>query len=1099
MQCGAKFELTCTKCGTEVPVAAAFCFACGNQLGRTAGAPRRFASLQSYTPKHLAEKILASKTSLEGERKQVSVLFADLKSSMELLSDHDPEEAGKLLDSVLELMMEAVHRYEGIVNQVQGDGIMALFGVPLAHEDHAVRACYAALRMQESVKRYADDVLRSHGVTLRIRVGINSGEVVIRAIGSDLHTDYTAVGQTTHLAARMEQLASAGATLIAPSTLQLAEGYVLVTSQGPVPVKGLPEPVEVFELTGATPVRSRLHASAVRGLSKFVGRESELDQLRQALERAAVGQGQVVAVIGEPGVGKSRLYWELLHSHRAREWLIIGGTSLSYGKATAYLPVIDLLKGYFQIEERDDSRKIQEKVTGKVFSLDRALEPAVPALLSLLDVLRGGDDQWEQLDSLQRRRQILDGVKRVLLRESQVQPLILLFEDLHWIDSETQALLDSLVESVATTRILLLVNYRPEYQHGWAGKSYYRQLHIDPLAPQSADELLASLVGTDKSVEPLKRDLIERTEGNPLFLEESVRTLVETGTLIGERGAYRLGRDALITQIPATVQTILAARIDRLLPEDKHLLQTAAVIGKDVPFVLLEAIAELPGDKLRACLARLIAAEFLYELRLFPDLEYTFTHSLTREVTHESLLRDRRVLLHARAAHALESLAAGRVDEHIERVAEHAEQGELWELALDYLERAGARALAVYANAEAASFFERALDALRHLPQDRTTLVRAVDIRFALRNALLPLGEIERILKSLKEIKPILASLGDNLRSARHAAYLCNHYFLAGEQRRAIEFGEGGLRLARENGDRLVEGELLHRLGQSYNALGEYRQAIILLEKSLEISTDKLEWKRVGATVIPSVISRIWLVNALNECGEFEAGIAHAKQALKIAEDAEHPLSETLAWWSIGSLLRRKGEIEGAIGALERGIRLCDHWGFRVWRPRFASSLGVAYARAGRLDEGLPLAQDALLSAEQMGLVVDMAMLLVCLGQVSLVAGQIDDALLHGKRAVEIAVAHEGKGDEAWARFLLARAHWASSSRNIDEAARELEIALRLALACEARPLAAFCQITFGGIHSLRGDHATAQQFTAAANATCAELDMRPPPLDPVH
>jgi class 3 adenylate cyclase len=566
----------------------------------------------------------------------VTVLFADLKGSMELLADRDPEDARKLLDPVLERMMEAVHRYEGTVNQVMGDGIMALFGAPLAHEDHAVRACYAALRMQESVKRYADEVRHSQGVAVRIRVGLNSGEVVVRAIGSDLHMDYSAVGQTTHLAGRMEQLADPGAILLTGETLRLAEGYVEVKPLGPVPVKGLAWAVDVYELVGAGAVRSRLHAAAARGLSRFVGRDTELAQLRQALERAGGGHGQLVAVVGEPGVGKSRLYWEFTHSHRSADWLILETSSVSYGRATAYLPVIDLLKRYFQIEARDDSRRIREKATGKLLALDPQLEPWLPALLALLDV-PVDDPRWERLDPLQRRQRILDGVKRLLLRESQVQPLLILVEDLHWIDSETQALLDGLIESLPSARLLLLVSYRPEYQHGWAGKTYYRQLHIDPLPPESATDLLADLLGLHPSLEPLKRLLTERTEGNPLFLEESVRTLVETGVLIGARGAHRLAKDVTGIQVPATVQALLAARIDRLVPEDKRLLQAAAVIGKDVPLALLQAVAELPNDSLTHGLARLQAAEFLYEIRLFPDLEYTFKHALT--ATRGSLIR----------------------------------------------------------------------------------------------------------------------------------------------------------------------------------------------------------------------------------------------------------------------------------------------------------------------------------------------------------------------------------------------------------------------------------------------------------------------------
>jgi class 3 adenylate cyclase len=394
---------------------------------------------------------------------------------MELLADRDPEEARKLLDPVLEHMMEAVHRYEGTVNQVMGDGIMALFGAPLAHEDHSVRACYAALRMQDRINRYGDDVLRSQGVPIKIRVGLNSGEVVVRSIGNDLNMDYTAVGQMTHLAARMEQMAIPGSTLLTAETLRLAEGFVQVKPLGPVPVRGLEAPIEVYEMIGAGPVRRRLEAAAVRGLTRFVGRQTELESLRQAQDQARTGHGQVVAVVGEPGVGKSRLYWEFTRSHRTQGWLILESGSVSYGKATAYLPVIDLLKSYFQVEDRDDQRKMREKVTGKILTLDETLKPTLPALFTLLDV-PVEDTQWQALDPQQRRQQTLNAVKRLLLRESQVQPLCLVFEDLHWIDTETQAFLDSLVESLPTAQLLLLVNYRPEYQHGWGSKTYYTQL-----------------------------------------------------------------------------------------------------------------------------------------------------------------------------------------------------------------------------------------------------------------------------------------------------------------------------------------------------------------------------------------------------------------------------------------------------------------------------------------------------------------------------------------------------------------------------------------------------------------------------------------------
>ncbi|HEX5966957.1 MAG TPA: AAA family ATPase, partial [Intrasporangium sp.] len=563
----------------------------------------------SYTPAHLAARILTSREALEGERKLVTVLLADLKGSMELLADRDPEDARGLLDPVLQHMMEAVHHYEGTVNQVMGDGIMGLFGAPLAHEDHALRACYAALRMQERVGRYSDEVQRTQGVPVQIRVGLNSGEVVVRSIGSDLHMDYSAVGQTTHLAARMEQMARPGSVLLSIATCQLVEGYVRIRPLGPIPVKGLGHPVEVFELLGAAPTRTRLQVAATRGLTRFVGRDAELEQLRTSLARAGGGQGQVVALVGEPGVGKSRLVWELAHSHRTDGWLVVESSSVSYGKATTFAPVIDLLRTYFGLEDHDDARRAREKLTGRLLTLDEQLRPVLPALQGMLDIAVDDDSTWRSLPPDRQRQQVVDGVKRVLLRESQVQPLLIVVEDLHWVDTSTQGLLDSLVESLPSHRVLLLVNYRPEYRHDWSGKSYYTQIRLDPLPPASVETLLDGLLGSDAGLRPLLSLLTERAQGNPFFLEESVRALVETGVLTGERGAYRLAKPVDVVQVPATVRVILAARIDRLTPGDKALLEAASVIGKDVPLAVLQAVADLTDEEVAAGLGRLQAAE----------------------------------------------------------------------------------------------------------------------------------------------------------------------------------------------------------------------------------------------------------------------------------------------------------------------------------------------------------------------------------------------------------------------------------------------------------------------------------------------------------
>ena len=1087
-ECGARLESVCPACQVPNPPANKFCHQCGGPL---TGAPpaEKFASPHAYTPKHLAEKILTSKAALEGERKQVTVLFADLKGSMELLADRDPEEARKILDPVLERMMEAVHRYEGTVNQVMGDGIMALFGAPLAHEDHAVRACYAALRMQEAIRRYTEDLRRSHGIEVQIRVGLHSGEVVVRAIGSDLHMDYSAIGQTTHLAARMEQLAPPGSIRLTGEALRLAEGFIQVAPLGPIPVKGLADPVEVFELLGAAPTRTRLQAAAARGLTRFVGRQPELEALRQALAKAHAGHGQIVALVGEAGVGKSRLVWEFTHSHRTEGWLILESGSVSYGKATSYLPVIDLLKTYCQIESRDDPRKIREKVTGKLLTLDRALEPTLPAFLALLDV-PVEDAQWQALDPPQRRQRTLDACKRLLLRESQVQPLLLVFEDLHWIDTETQALLDTLLESLPTARLLLLVNYRPEYQHGWGSKTYYTQLRIDPLPAESADALLQALLGTDAGLGPLKQLLIGRTQGNPFFLEESVRTLIETKGLAGERGAYRLATALPSIQVPATVQAVLAARIDRLPADEKRLLQAAAVIGEEVSFALLQVIADLPEEALRRGLAHLQAAEFLYEASLFPDLEYTFKHGLTYQVAYGSLLQERRRALHGRILEAIERLYPDRLAEQVERLAHHALRGEVWEKALRYLRQAGAKAVARSALREAVACFEQALGALHHLPEDRDTLEQAIDLRVELRQVLYPLGELDRLFDYLHEAETLARALDDQRRLGRVSASMAYYFWAAGDPDRAIESGQRALEIAEALGDFPFRIDANFRLGQAYHSLGDYRRALECFGRNVASLQGELVRKRFGMPGLPSVLSRGWLVRCFAELGEFAEAIAPGEEAVRIAEAVDHPVSLINAYGHSGSLYRRKGEFPKAIPLLERGLGVCQAWHILILFPRIASDLGYAYALGGRVAEALPLLEQAAERDASMRLVADQSIRVAYLSEAYLLAGRMDDAIRFARRALELSRNHKERGHEAWALRLLGEIASRSDPSDVDTAEGHYRQAMAVTGELGMRPLLAHCQLGLGKLYRRTGDRAKAGEHLTAAATMYREMDM---------
>jgi class 3 adenylate cyclase/pimeloyl-ACP methyl ester carboxylesterase len=664
-------------------------------------------SLEARMPRHLAERVLRSRAALEGERKQVTVLFADIKGSLALIEHADPEDARRILDAALGVMMDGIHRYEGTVNRVLGDGIMALFGAPIAHEDHAVRACYAALAIQRAMHIHAAELRGARGVEVSARIGLHSGEVLVRAIGNDLSMDYDAIGPTVHLANRMEQLASPGTIRLTAATAGLAEGFVDLRTLGQVPVKGLSQPVEAFDLVGVGAARTRLQAAAGRGLTPFVGREDELAALDRARELAGAGQGQIVALVGEPGVGKSRLFYELTHSARMRPWLIIEGTSVSSGSASSWSPVVDLLKPYFDIAQGDDRRRSVEKVLGKILLLDETLRPILPAVLALLD-LPVEDVAWQALDPPQRRRRTLDGLKALLVRESQRQPLALVLEDLHWIDGETQALLDSLVESMSTCRILLLVNYRSEYRHGWGSRAHYTQLRIDPLEAAGAEELLSALLGDAQGLVELRRRLLAASEGNPLFLEESVRNLVDAGVLAGERGAYELVRQPDGIEVPASVAAIIAARIDRLSTAEKTVLQLAAVVGEDVPLALLEAVSAMTAEELHGVLADLRARELLYEARLFPDIAYAFRHGLTRRVAYDGLVHDSRRSLHARIAEALEARHVDRVDEVVETLAHHYEHGAVWPKAAAHFLRAADKAKQRYTYPSALEFAQRA-------------------------------------------------------------------------------------------------------------------------------------------------------------------------------------------------------------------------------------------------------------------------------------------------------------------------------------------------------------------------------------------------------
>ncbi len=811
----------------------------------------------SYTPRHLAERILAEQAAMEargstnGERKTITALFADIKDSTALIEDLDPEEARRIIDPALKLMMDAVHRYEGYVAQSLGDGIFALFGAPIAHEDHPQRALYAALLMQEESRRYAEKLRIEKGINLQMRVGINTGEVVVRSIRKDdLHTDYVPVGHSTNLASRMESLASGGAIVTSEHTYKLTEGYFEFKSLGAAQVKGVSEPVKIYEVLGVGPLRTRIEVAARRGLARFVGRQSELEHLQRALEQAKAGHGQIVGVMGEPGVGKSRLFHEFkLISQKG--CLVLETFSVSHGKAYPYLPLIDLLKNYFQLTPQDDERKRREKITGRVLTLDRSLEDTLPYLFALLGIAEP-TSSLQQMDPQIRKRRTLEAIKRLLARESLNQPLIIIFEDLHWLDAETQAFLTLLSESVATARILLLVNYRPEYQHAWGTKTYYTQLRLDPLGRAEAEEMLTALleerVGT-QHIAPLRQFILEKTEGNPFFMEEIVQALVEQGVLaVGAHSGAPVLTDI---HIPTTVQAVLASRIDRLPPEQKDLLQTLAVIGKEFSLSLLKQVVDQSEDTLQQLLSHLQAVEFIYEQPAFPEPEYTFKHALTQEVAYNSLLIERRRGLHERAARAIEELFHFRLDDHYSELAQHYSRSGNTQKAVDYLQLAGQQAVQRSANAEAVNHLTAALDLVQTLPDTPERAQQELMLQITLGPALMAskgyaAPEVERAYTRAREL---CLQGGEPSQIFPVLRGLLAFYLNRGELQTARELGEQLFTLAQRQQDPALLTEAHYALGLAFFFLGE----MVLVREHTEQSIAFYDLHRYHALAFHSV------------------------------------------------------------------------------------------------------------------------------------------------------------------------------------------------------------------------------------------------------
>jgi class 3 adenylate cyclase/tetratricopeptide (TPR) repeat protein len=1025
----------------------------------------------------------ARRSEFKDERKHVTILFADLKSSLELLADRDPEDAHILLVSVIDLLIRAIGEYGGIVNQVMGDGVMAMFGAPLAYEDHALRACLAALRIQDMMNVNEREIQRTGDSRQQLRIGINSGSVLVAERGSGFNFQYTAFGETAHVAARLEQLAKPAGISISISTYNLVKHNVQVEPLGLMPIRGLNHPIEVFELLGARLGR-RLTARD-SDLSPFTGRHNEWTAMTLALQQSAAGRAQVVALIGEAGAGKSRLSREFLDKNVGPEWLRFEMETASYTRHIPYFALVGALRNYFSINPDEDPKGLHSKILARLEKLGLASEFSSIALRGLFGVR---DSRWEEMSPELRRTWIIDTATNIILQESKDRPVLLVAEDLQWLDDETEALFRRLVPAIRSSRVLLLMNHRPEYQRDWTNLNYFVKVPVESLARDEATKLLDAILGADSSLEQLKTLLHERTGGNPFFIEESVRTLQADDALSGSTGHFKLAKPISGLMIPRTVQDLLAMRIDRLTPGDKRLLQAAAIVGIEVDPAILQGLVDDSQEIMGGRLANLNAAGLLYEASPSNDIRYVFKHALSQDVVYESLPQNDRRQLHGKVVDRMEVLYGKRIQEIVEVVAHHALRGEKWGKAVTYLKLAGDKALSHSACRTALGYFEVGLTALEHLPAGQEKVECAHDLRIALRHALMPLGRHPEMLPHLNEAERLARSLGDQHRLGQTLAHLCHCHWLMGEWGQAIDCGQRALDVANTLGDLAIQVWTRFFVGLAFFSLGKFSEAIDLLRANSEALQGPISHERFGGVSLPAVVSSGWLSWCLAEIGEFKLALLYALRAKAISDEAGQAFDRIQAGLAVGGISIIKGDFADAVPPLETALSLCDSASIPILLPRVASALAYAYAMGGRLKEALPVAERAAQEVGTMQLAGLQSMCLRWVTDVFLLDGRVDDALLNAELILKHCQMTGERGLEAETLHLLGRAYL--RQRQLGKAQTYFADSLQLAESLGMRPLATHCRFSRARLHLEQGERAKAEVDLLLAMTSFGDLQM---------
>jgi class 3 adenylate cyclase/tetratricopeptide (TPR) repeat protein len=947
-------------------------------------------------PAPLAE-LLASRFSREGERKQVTVLFADIRGSTTLIEAMDPEQALHRLEPVIEEMIRAVQRYGGTVCRTQGDGILALFGAPQAYEDHAVRACYAAWALQEAVSGLGEAAVQT-------RVGLNSGEVVVRSLGHELSLEYDVVGSAAHLASRIEQLAHPGTAWMSATTARLARGFIQVNAKGWCDIKGLSSPVELFELAG-TQGQTRWQARvSVSNLVAFVGRDAETRMLADALDRAKGGRGQIVAIVGEAGMGKSRLVHEFLQAQNPASSLSAG--AMPHDSNASYRLIAGMLRTWLSVGDHDSQAAIDEKLIQVLSALGPRSALDIAPFRFLLDLPVDGAG-WVELDAAQRRIRIREAVLSLVFRLAETEPFIMVVEDLHWADAESRTVIDAIADQLGLSRILLMATYRPEHRPDWVHYQHFSLVQLRPFDNATAEALLRSLLGTTEELGPLRERVIKQGEGTPLFLEEMARALVETGVLVPNTFTnYQLTRDLEDVEVPQSVRSVIASRIDRLPNAERVLLQIASVIGKEVPLALLRSVAGIQADALERQLDELRSQEFLYLLRRPAGQEYSFRHALIHTAAYDSMLMRHRRALHGKVLEAIEVQFAQRIDEFTERLADHAVRGEIWDKAVLYCRKAGDRANARSAHKSAAVFLRQALDALNRLSVDTSTIQQAIDIRLGLRVALAAAGEFPSILAYLEEAESLAHSIGDERRLMAIAISRSTILSNLGDLDEALQAGLHGRALALRQEDDLAIVSSGFALGQAHWNRGEFDKAAAILAQTITFAAAGASKAGSGTTGNTFLMCLVSLSHTHAFTGKLAAAREHSSEAIRIATQTSRPYDLSYAHAAHGLVHLTLGEEDEAAQCLAEALRIAEASDIGLLIPHAVRYLGRAYTHAGRSAEAVRLLAGAMEQARRQSLRGLQGWCAASLALAQQAEGDLAEAERSAMQAVELARTH---------------------------------------------------------------------------------------------